>query len=721
MFSKGQKRAKTNGLAVLAITLILVCTTVFGSDHSNDVADFDLQGLLDDIVVSASKHQETLEEAPANVFIVSREMIENYGFQSVGEALSIVPGIYITDDYTYSQVGVRGIAFFGDWNSRVMVLVDGRPTNEQYGGTSSIDVTGIDIDNIDRIEVIKGPSSTLYGSNAFLGIINLITYAPSSNSVTAGSSYDNKLDEKSGYYSLFHRFENGLSIHSTASFRDRGGSNLFFSEFSDLSDPDLLSLDADGYYQAYLDSASFTNGISQKKNTLRNFSTHNKIGWKDFSLTLHYSQQDNGIPGAPWGVLFNRSENEFRERHHYIDLGYDGQINEDLNLSARFSYDHYFWGDYMLYNYNSLEVSPDYEPGPYWLDFEHDNFFSSEVKLFAKLGENNSLIAGGEVQFHNIAQESGEADATGEIITANLLSPDVQKTKGQIYNVFVQDEHRFSDKLKAVGGMHFNYFTYTTGRVVPKGAIIYSPYKGATYKFIASQGFRSPTFYEMTFDDSYYYLQNRDLKPELITSYEFITTHKFAYGISAEVSANHSIFTDLILSTIIEDTDPAHPGGTYLSEITQFQNSGKIKSTSLDFSLRRNPLYRLSGFLNVTYQKLKLADYSEGSHAFNSPKWLGNIGVTYQFVKNSFSGTLWANYKSDFYLWDETKEDGHLVFNANLNFNNVLGHIDITTGLHNVLNTKYNIPLGWDYDPSTTIQAPRRSIFVKLKTNIGFE
>lgn len=720
VLSKNVSNVMVATILLVIIFVVLAFCPVIGSDFSDDVADLDLQSLLDDIVVSASKHKETLEEAPANVFIITREMINNYGFQSIGEALSIVPGIYTTDNYTLMQVGVRGVSFFGDWNSRVMVLVDGRPTNEQYGGTSSLDVSGVDINNIDRIEIIKGPSSTLYGSNAFLGIVNLITHVPSSNGINVGSSYNHKIDQKGGHFSLFHHFENGLSIHSTASFVDRGGNDILFREFSNLSDPDLLTLDADGYYQFYLDTAGFTGGVSHKKNTLRNYSSHNKISWHNFSLTLHYSHQDNGIPGTAWGSLFNRSENEFRERHHYVDLSYARQMNENLNLSARLSYDYYKWGDYILYNYNSLLGSPDYLPGPYWLDLEYDKFITSEVKLFANLGEKNTIIAGGEVQFHQISQEAGEADATGEIIEQNIIAPDVWENKGQIYNVFIQDEHRFSDKLKVVGGLHFNYYSYTTGRVVPKGAVIFSPYKSGTYKFIASQGFRSPTFYELTYDDASYYLSNANLKPELVTSYELISTHQFAYGISLDVAANQSYFTDLILSTIIDSTDAAHPGRSYLDEITQFRNSGRIKTNSVELSLRRSPLYQVSGFANVTYQKLELTEYANGDHPFNSPQWLANFGITYQIVKNSISASCWANYKSSIYLWDGTKENDHTVVNANLNFKNIASFFDITAGVYNLLDRKHFIPLGWDFDPSTKIEAPGRSIFLKLNANIDF-
>lgn len=127
---------------LVAVVMLAFAPIPAMAGEGQDIADMDLQSLLDNVVLSASKHEETLEEAPANVFIVTRAMIENYACRSIAEALSLVPGLHITEEYAFSQVGVRGISNFGDWNTRVMVLIDGRPTTEQYGGTHSIDVPG---------------------------------------------------------------------------------------------------------------------------------------------------------------------------------------------------------------------------------------------------------------------------------------------------------------------------------------------------------------------------------------------------------------------------------------------------------------------------------------------------------------------------------------------------------------------------------------------------
>jgi len=721
MYNSEECPAATRSIVAISVAFLLLAAPVSAfADRGRDIADMDLQGLLDDIVLSASKHEETLEESPANVFIISRKMIENYGCRNIGEALSLVPGMYVTNDYSLSQIGVRGISFFGDWNSRVMVLIDGRSITEQYSGSNTIDVNGIDIDNINRIEVIEGPSSSLYGSNAFLGIVNLITEKPDENSATFSSKYFSDTEFTGNSVRLHHRFSKDLSINATGSWLDRNGSDLFFKEFSDFSDGSLWTLDEDGYNQYYLDSADFTGGYSHKKNSLENFSTHNRIDWRDFYLTFHFARQNTGISHGFYGGLFNRPENEYRERNLYLDLGYQRDIASNINLFTRISYNRYAWSDHILYNYYSEEDDPAYLPGPVWVDYEFDRYYSSEARLRIDPSDRNTVIVGAEVQFHKIRQESGESDQSGDEVADNIIPVENTEYNGGIYNLYAQYEHRLSETVKAVGGLHFNYYSYTTGRVMPKGALIFTPYAEGTYKLIVSRGFRSPTFYEISFDDGDYFIGNADLNPELITSYELISAHELPYGVFVEVAANHSRISDLILQTVIDESDPAHPGDDYLEEISQFRNAGKMKSSSIAFSLRRNPIYRLNGFANVTYQKLEVLDEQQSSEPFNSPRWLGNAGLTYQVIPNRLSVSTKTNYISSRRSWDGNNMDAHTTVDLYARIGGLLDFLDITAGINNIFDESYRVPLSYDYAPSTSIERPGRSLYVNARTTVDW-
>ena len=710
--------------------LIMFCVILFGiftingaqpvkADDSFDIADMDLESLLDEVVFSASKHEETLGETPANVFIITDKMIRSYGCRSVADALGLVPGVYITDDYSYSQMGIRGIALAGDWNSRVLLMIDGRPVIDQYSGSSSFDANGLDISNIERIEVVKGPASSLYGSNAFLGIVNLITRSTNNNSVMLNSNYfsDTRFIKNNLY--AYHRFDNDLELKLTGSWLNREGNKLFFEEFSDYDNGNLFALDDEGYNQFYLDSSEFTGGYSDRKNDRESYFTHNRISWKNLALTVHSAHQTNGVSSSYYGSLFNRSENHYDEKMTYFDLEYLNEFRSNLFFQARLSYQHYEWADYIIYNYYAEEDSPDYLPGPVWIDTEYDRQYAVESRIKYNLNDLNTAILGAEVQFHKIRHESGETDAGGENITENIIPAENVEYNGEIYNLYFMDEHKFSDRIKAVGGVHFNYFTYTTGKIMPKAALVVKPYEQGTWKFIASRGFRSPSFYQLTYNDGDFFVDNPDLEPELISNYEVIAMHEFPYGFQADISANYSRISNLIIQTIIDESDPAHPGGDYPEEISQHRNLGQIETKCLEFSMQRNIIYDLSGFINVTYQDVKILDHEQDDNPYNSPHWLGNLGLAYQVLPGQLSFAARTNYTSSRTLWDGEKLDGQYYLNAYMNMFGLWNFLDLTVGVTNILDSDNRAPLSYDYSPSTTIKMPGRSFYISLKTTLG--
>ncbi|MEW5796138.1 MAG: TonB-dependent receptor [Candidatus Zixiibacteriota bacterium] len=700
----------------LALSLaVSVAATTALADRPRDVADLDLQNLLDNVVVSASKHEETLEESPANVYIVTRAMIENYGCESIAEALALAPGMYITDDYSLTQIGIRGVSAFGDWNSHVMVLIDGRTLNEQYSGSTSIDVSGLDIDNIERIEVIKGPASSLYGSNAFFGLINLITRQSTEDGMSVTGRYSGGADTRTTSMELFRRFDNDVSLKITGSFRDQQGSDLFFREFSDLGDSTLLRLDDDGYNQFYLDSSAFTGGWARDKNTRRNFSTHSRLTLGDISFTLHLARLETGLAHSAWGSLFQRPENRYWEARHYADLTYQKVVSPGVGMNARLIYSYWEFQDYILYNYASLETSPSYLPGPIWTDWEEDRYVGAELRLDFDFSDRHRLIVGGEGQFHRLKQISGETESDGESVVENVIPAAHVELDGRLYNLYAQDHYRLTSFASVVGGVHFNSFSYTTGKVMPKGVLIVTPYRGATWKFIASRGFRSPTFYEMAFDDASFYYRNPELVPELIASYEVIVSQQFPYGLAADVAVNSSLVTDLIRLTQVDTTDPGHPGNPYEEEILQFRNGGEMHLKSVEAALRSSPAYRFSGFANLTWQEAVQDQGGIHKSLPNSPRWLANVGLTYQLRQDKLALSVKAQHISTRTTWDGGRLAQVWLLDAMLQSRRLVGALDIGVGVKNVFDKEYRVPLSFDYAPSTSIERPGRSAFLSLR------
>src|SRR5262245_48354426 len=127
-------------------------------------------------VFGASKYEQKPSEAPASISIITSEEIQKFGYRTLSEILRSVRGFFTTYDRNYSYIGTRGFDRPGDYDTRVLLLLDGHRVNDNVYDQASIGTESlIDIESIDRVEVIRGPSSSLYGTDAFFAVINVIT------------------------------------------------------------------------------------------------------------------------------------------------------------------------------------------------------------------------------------------------------------------------------------------------------------------------------------------------------------------------------------------------------------------------------------------------------------------------------------------------------------------------------------------------------------------
>ncbi|MCP4220411.1 MAG: TonB-dependent receptor, partial [bacterium] len=124
-------------------------------------------------ITTAGKKAEKIGDIPASVVVITRTDLEQFGYQSLEEILENIPGLFVANDLTYTTIGVRG--FWTSHPTNVMILINGVSHLDDIDGIFLLKDIPVPVESIDRIEVVRGPMSVMYGAGAFFGVINIIT------------------------------------------------------------------------------------------------------------------------------------------------------------------------------------------------------------------------------------------------------------------------------------------------------------------------------------------------------------------------------------------------------------------------------------------------------------------------------------------------------------------------------------------------------------------
>ena len=202
--------------------------------RSQDLDSLSLEELMQVKVEGAALHPQTLQDAPASVTIITAEDIRKYGYRTLGEALAGVRGFYLSNDRTYQTIGVRGFSLPGDYDSHLLFMVNGHNMADNifdymlYVGNEF----PIDMNLIKQIEIIRGPSSALYGSNAMFATINIVTKAPGDVPTLALTTDTGSFGEKKGQVEAAGSLGGAKVLFSGSVYNNTGESPLFFPSYN---------------------------------------------------------------------------------------------------------------------------------------------------------------------------------------------------------------------------------------------------------------------------------------------------------------------------------------------------------------------------------------------------------------------------------------------------------------------------------------------------------
>jgi outer membrane receptor for ferrienterochelin and colicins len=595
-------------------------------------------------VTGASSYQQKVTEAPSSISIITADDIRKFGYRTLADILRSIRGFYISYDRNYSYAGVRGFNRPGDYNSRLLLLVDGHRINENVYDSAEIGTEFmLDVDLIDRVEIVRGPGSSLYGSNAFFGVINIITRTGRDVNGAEVSTSAASFDTYYGRATYGMENPNGLKVLlSASSYGSKGTQNLYYPEF---------------------DTPSNNNGIAHNEDGDRFKSMFSKISFQDFTLEGAYGYRVKDIPTASFMTVFNDSADNTTDEHSYLDLSYRHTYGHESSVMARIYYDAYNFIENYAYNYPPLTLNRDTVKGRWW---------GGELRHTGIFLENHKVTAGAEYQ-DNIHQDQTNFDLAPYYVYEDL------KKNSHLWALYVQDEYRMLDTvLFNIGIRHDDYSTFG-GETNPRLALIYSPLDKTTFKLLYGSAFRAPNVYEFYYDDGVTQKANPDLKPEKITTYELIYEQYLASHIRSSVSAFSYRINDLITQT----TDP-------VDGLLQYKNINRVDAKGGELELEGVWSNGIRGRISYTFEEA--TDASTGELLTNSPKQLAKMNVIFPILEEwlfvdpevqytSKRKTISGNYADDFVIANLT------VFGREL----VKG-LDASVSVYNLFDKKYGDP-----------------------------
>jgi outer membrane receptor for ferrienterochelin and colicins len=652
--------------ARLGLLVLLLGMAGFAQQGTRDLSEASLEELTNIQVYSASKHMQSASEAPASVTVVTADEIQKYGYRTLADILQSVRGFYITYDRDYSYAGVRGFGLPGGRNSGILLLVDGHRINSNVLGQAMLGTEfPVDLDLIERVEIIRGPSSSLYGAGAFFAVINVITRKPSQLKGVEFSFAPASFGTYEGRASYGGQYQ-GLNILLSGTFYNSQGQTLFYPQF---------------------DGPATNNGVTQNTDYENSQHILATISFRGFTLQGLFSRRDKGVPTGYFGTVFNDPRTGTSDDHQYFDLGYQHSIGEKWELTAKTSYD-------QVRLQAPLAFFAGLPSGSTTVDTYsvRGNWWDGEVKLSRTLLEKHKITLGTEIT-DNVRQDQGDHTSIGNVFGTDQAS-------SLIWALYGQDEFAVTNRVSLSAGLRYDHYSSFGGTTNPRLGLIYHLLQPTTLKLLYGTAFRAPEPFEVTPGFGPFYEDNLTLKPETIRSIEGIAEQSLGQHFTLSASVFHNWINNLISL----ETDPSNGQAVY-------QNSDKARATGVEIELDGNLAAGVKGAASYSYTNAQ--DPATHQILPNSPQHLAKLNLAVPVVQQRVFASFDAQYTSPRQSLAGTTVSGFSIFNVTLLGHTLGKHLDVSASVYNILDKKYFDP-GGPEDVQDAIQQNGRNFRIKI-------
>ena len=638
-----------------------------------DPNQLSLEQLLDLDVQSASKFVQKASEAPSSVTVVTSTDIRRYGYRRLSDVLNSIAGLYLHRDRNYDYLGVRGFGPLGSYNSRVLVMVDGYRLNDPVYSQGSIGLEfPVDVDLIERVEFVPGPGSAIYGSNAFLGVVNVITRNGRSigggeASVEAGSWGTYK-----GRATYGRRFANDLDVLVSVSGVTSRGRDRYFAEF---------------------DAPGVGDGVARGLDYERAPSVFAKLAWHGFTLEAAENMRTKGVPTASFQSVFNDSRQRTRDRQSLVELRYDGSLATDLDVAVRLNRGSYDYRGHYPY------ASADGSTTILNVDRARSSWWGSEVKLVSRAFRGHKLVFGAEY-VENTRKEQLNYDLQPP---ATYLD---ERHRSSQSGVYVQDEVALGRRLTLNAGVrHDSYSTF--GSITnPRLALIYGATPSLTLKALYGKAYRAPNDGELFFSSQPLgWKSSPGLKPERIATRELVAE----WRLSSLTRASLSAFSYHISGLVTLTSDPA-------DDLQVYRNSGSATVHGAQAEIER--LWRDGSALRASYSVQQARD-GDGNRLVNSPSQLAKLDAStlLPLAEGSLRGGLSMRYVGSRLTRSAVPVGGYTSADLTLSSERSFAGGLWSLSIYNLFDHRYADPVSDAHVQDTIVQDGRS---LRLKYTVHF-
>ncbi len=542
------KRHLSRPLAALLSGALFAASRVAHADPPPS----DLEAALSEpVVTTASQTAEDQSQAPATITIVTAEDLRRYGIKTLAEAINFLSlGMVTQNDLDDVEIGSRGVLLTGDYGDHVLLLIDGHAVNEQWDGTAYFGRgAGVPFELIDHIEVSLGPGSVLYGSQAMLGVVNIVTkHAKDFEGVHLVAESDLFTSGRAAI-GFGHEFTLlGERAELTYEMEYYGQSGPAFT-----LGPQNYGVDSYTGKGACFNAACTKPGIWGGTPSNQSYWTRLPDGylrmlWGDFELDVHAESYQRADPAIAYTAYNNPNEFE-RDRFLSADIRHRWTISSIAQLRSRLYGDVYSYQQqlpaFAAFQCGTGQLSCTYEGLGYsrWVGLEEQLMVDwlHDASLTTLVGVDGRAIRLGEENDSNGPTIAAGPPPSGVFDKSEYrLAAYVQQTWRPLHWLSLNVGARYDEDLRVDDDVQF-------GRLSPRAVAAVNPWDKGTLKVIYSEAFRAPSYFETSFTDNATVIPNPGLAPETVQSGEVSFEQRFGTQ-RIFVGGFDSIYSSMVLS-----------------------------------------------------------------------------------------------------------------------------------------------------------------------------